>query len=71
MIAGVCLLALISLSGTGCQQNPEQPESVDDGIEFRIVLDESVSSEPEDGRLLLMLATHGEKEPRFLVHRSP
>ncbi|MEE4217578.1 MAG: hypothetical protein V2I48_08220 [Xanthomonadales bacterium] len=39
-------------------------------LSFSITIDRSITDLDQDGRLLLMLATHDEKEPRFLVGAS-
>ncbi len=39
--------------------------------EFSIAYDAALTEAGQDGRLLLMLATHDEQEPRFLVDNSP
>lgn len=41
-----------------------------DGPVFAISYGEDLSDEAQDGRLLLLLATHDEDEPRFLVNNS-
>lgn len=41
------------------------------GLEFNIQLDDSLSLEPQDGRLLLMLAAQQTREPRFLISNNP
>lgn len=39
--------------------------------EFSISFDAESVNTPQDGRLLLLLATHADQEPRFLVSNSP
>jgi hypothetical protein len=66
-IVVTCMLVALSLLGAACQQNPERAADEARGIEFTVTLDRTVAEEAQDGRLLLMLSTHLEKEPRFLV----
>lgn len=40
------------------------------GHSFSITIDKALTDKDQDGRLLLMLATHNEKEPRFLIGTS-
>jgi hypothetical protein len=49
-----------------CQVAPNS----DHGPAFTVSFDSALSETAEDGRLLLLLATHDEKEPRFLVNNS-
>jgi len=44
--------------------------SSDQGPAFTVSFDSTLSGAAEDGRLLLLLATHNEDEPRFLVNNS-
>ena len=37
---------------------------------FSVKFDQELTEIPQDGRLLLLLATHDEEEPRFLVNNS-
>jgi Putative esterase len=43
------------------------PGSITDGLRFEISFPTSLRSESLDGRLLLMLSTHGDAEPRFQI----
>ena len=59
---------LVSLPLISCEtQSPPQPDA---GPLFRISYAAGLADRPQDGRLLLMLATHDEQEPRFLVDDS-
>jgi hypothetical protein len=42
-----------------------------EALTFTVTFDASLGGEAQDGRLLLMLATHEEDEPRFLVNNDP
>ena len=55
-------LSFASLADTGAEQ--------EHGPSFSIRFDSALSANPQDGRLLLLLATHDDKEPRFLVNNS-
>lgn len=59
------LLCLLLLS---CELQVET--TVDKGRVFNVSYDSSLAPEAQDGRLLLMLATHDEQEPRFLVSNA-
>jgi hypothetical protein len=60
-----CLLALTPTVLLGCATEP--PASA---LEFGISFDQSVGGEPLDGRILLVLTTREEPEPRFQVTSS-
>ena len=53
---------------SSCEIN--MPDSHSTGPTFSIRYDASLSAVPQDGRLLLALATHDEEEPRFLINVS-
>lgn len=57
----VCLLALLL---------PLSPSYAEEALQFSVSFDSEVLDVEQDGRLLLMLATGDEKEPRFLVNNS-
>lgn len=40
-------------------------------ITFNVSIDEALTSEPQDGRLVLLLSTTDEREPRFLLTDGP
>ena len=71
MKSGVCratattLLCLLLLS---CELQIDT--NVDNGRVFSLSYDRSLAPEAQDGRLLLMLATHDEQEPRFLISNA-
>ncbi|MEN0003662.1 MAG: hypothetical protein AAF798_05950, partial [Bacteroidota bacterium] len=52
-----------------CQQNG--PASSASGPTFSVLLPEGASDEPLDGRLILMLSTNQEAEPRFQIQDGP
>lgn len=58
----LCCLPFASLAETGAEQ--------EHGPSFSIRFDTALSESGQDGRLLLLLATHDDKEPRFLVNNS-
>ncbi|MFK7863332.1 MAG: hypothetical protein AB8B95_03795 [Pseudohongiellaceae bacterium] len=41
-----------------------------DNLEFSVSFNSDSVTQPQDGRLLVLLATHAEQEPRFLVNTS-
>jgi len=45
-------------------------DSAADSIRFTVTFDASLASKAQDGRLLLMLATNEEDEPRFLINND-
>lgn len=55
-------LLCVGLTATAAEQNP--------GPAFSVSFDPSLAENEQDGRLLLLLATHDDKEPRFLVNNS-
>lgn len=62
-------LAVSCLWVTGCHVEVDTAE-VEQALYFSIEMDEALTDAAQDGRLLLMLATHNDKEPRFLVGTS-
>jgi len=60
------LCACISLSA--CE--PEQAKNADTGPRFSVQFDGQLANEPQDGRLLLMLARGDSDEPRFRIGTS-
>jgi len=56
------LLAVIIISCTA----PDKQK-----IKFNVSIDEALTSEPQDGRLVLLLSTTDEREPRFLLNDGP
>ncbi|MBT8041349.1 MAG: hypothetical protein KJN78_13985 [Gammaproteobacteria bacterium] len=71
--AGLALLVatLLLFSASGCRQETGDQAKAADGLAFSIRYDASLTEQPQDGRLLLMLSTHADDEPRFLVGISP
>ena len=69
------LTMLVLFAAGGCRPDAESGaisgEHPPAGITFSIRYDASLSERPQDGRLLLMLSTHQEDEPRFLVGVNP
>ncbi len=61
VILSLCL-SFVGLTATRAEQNP--------GPVFTISFDAALAESEQDGRLLLLLATHNDKEPRFLVNNS-
>ena len=59
----VCVLLLTVISPTGARMNSSQPA----GGSIVIRVDASLVREPIDGRLLLLIAKDGTREPRFQV----
>ena len=41
-----------------------------DSVRFTVTFDAALAEQAQDGRLLLMLATHNEDEPRFLINND-
>ena len=67
-IHGVLVMTILSLLSLSCSVNPD-PDAAGNLV-FSVKFDEALSQDAQDGRLLLLLATHDEKEPRFLVSNS-
>ena len=42
-------------------------QQVDGGLKFAISFDETLSAAPLDGRVLFLISTNGESEPRFQI----
>jgi len=64
MIKNVPLLALLVIISSGCKTEVTKSSEIAINVTFA----ESVSNEPLDGRLLLMLSNNKEKEPRFQIN---
>ncbi len=58
----ILILALIFL--LGCQNNADEKSN----FNIHVYFSESASSGAKDGRLLLMLSSNDEKEPRFQIN---
>jgi hypothetical protein len=67
-ITGAILLASLCVLLASCEINVES--STPNRLSFSIQFDAELAEEAQDGRLLLLLATHDEQEPRFLVNNS-
>ena len=63
------VLAIPLVILAACQPTAEQES--DSGISFQVSFSAALTSEKQDGRLLLMLSTLDENEPRFQVDNSP
>ena len=61
-------VTILSLLLTACQADIEIDFASE--LAFSVMYDAGLSDATQDGRLLLLLATHDEKEPRFLVDNS-
>ncbi|MFT4852730.1 MAG: hypothetical protein ACI9YR_001113, partial [Bacteroidia bacterium] len=57
----VCLLGLLLAFSSSYAQ---------EAVQFKVSFDAETLNVEQDGRLLLILATHDEKEPRFLVNNT-
>ena len=69
-IPGVVILMLLFISSSACQMEMEMDIEKEDGLSFSVTLEPDLTQEAQDGRLLLLLATHDSEEPRFLVSNS-
>jgi len=61
-------LVAISLLLAACEVTIDEDTAAAPGFEIRF--DPSLADSAQDGRLLLMLATHDDEEPRFLIDNS-
>jgi len=66
--AGVVVTALLGLILISCRIDIDNDDA--SNIAFQIKFDASLTDVAQDGRLLLLLATHDDDEPRFLVDNS-
>ena len=64
----IAALLLVVCLGSGCAGDDPPPES--GSVGFTVRLPAELADEPQDGRLLVLLATHDDQEPRFLVNTS-
>ncbi|MEO1204604.1 MAG: hypothetical protein AAFX10_18015, partial [Pseudomonadota bacterium] len=62
-------LALATLTIAACEVTID-PDTEMSAPSFEIELDASLAEGAQDGRLLVMLATHDDEEPRFLIDNS-
>ena len=67
-VVGAIVMTILSLLSVSCAMNPGVDS--DSTPVFSLKYDATLSGAVQDGRLLLLLATHDEKEPRFLVDNS-
>ena len=63
------LLAISMVVLVACQPTAEQGN--DPGISFQVSFSSALTEDSQDGRLLLMLSTLDDNEPRFQVDNSP
>ena len=67
-MSGVILMALLCFLLSACQMETESNQG--HGLAFSVRFDAALTETVQDGRLLLLLATHDNEEPRFLVDNS-
>ena len=67
-VGGAMVMTILSLLSVSCATNPGAGS--DSSPVFSLSYDAGLSEAAQDGRLLLLLAAHDEKEPRFLVDNS-
>ena len=67
-LSGVVSVALLYTLLSACQMGTDGVQR--DGPAFSISFDAALTESAQDGRLLLLLATHADEEPRFLVNNS-
>ncbi len=63
------MLVLSSLALAACEVTIDS-DTAEAAPSFEIEFDPSLSESAQDGRLLVMLATHDDEEPRFLIDNS-
>ncbi|MHB1192118.1 MAG: alpha/beta hydrolase-fold protein [Longimicrobiales bacterium] len=61
-------IPLLALTGWGCGGAEEESTAA---LSFAVTLPAASSAEPLDGRLLVMIAKEGEREPRFQISSGP
>jgi len=64
MFKPVFLLGILFVCLSGCQSASENKSN----ITFKVSFSDNVSSQAQDGRLLLMLSTNDDDEPRFQIN---
>ncbi len=65
------LIVAVSLAGCAAPEPDETlVETAASGLEFAISFDETHGAEPLDGRVLLLISTDDEAEPRFQIRAS-
>ena len=67
-VLGASCMALLCVLIAACEICEEN--STPKGPSFSVQFDSGLTEQAQDGRLLLLLATHDEEEPRFLVDNS-
>ena len=67
-LPGVIPFVFLSCLLAACQMEPASDQT--QGPTFSIRFDAALANTGQDGRLLLLLATHDAEEPRFLVNVS-
>ncbi len=67
-ISSAILMVLLCFFIFACQMEVETTPV--NGVEFSLQFDTALAKNDQDGRLLLLLATHDGEEPRFLVNNS-
>jgi len=67
-MSGVISMAILCVLLSACQMEIESNQG--NGPAFSITFDAALTETGQDGRLLLLLATHDDEAPRFLVDNS-
>jgi len=67
-IPGMVILMLLCILPSACQM--EMDVEKERGLSFSITFEPALTQDGQDGRLLLLLASHDSEEPRFLVSDS-
>jgi len=63
----ICALSMLALCLVSCGSSSE---GLKNPLKFGISFSEEINPEPLDGRILLIIAKKGEREPRFQIDRS-
>ncbi len=69
-IFSAILTVFVCLFLFACQAEADVETTQVNNLEFSIQFDTALTEDDQDGRLLLLLATHADDEPRFLVDNS-
>ena len=64
------LMAAVLLAGCAAPEPDAAGQTATSGLEIAVSFDEARSAEPLDGRLLLLLSTNDEAEPRFQIRAT-
>jgi hypothetical protein len=67
-LSGVVSITLLCTLLFACQMETNDDQG--DGPAFSVTFDAALTESAQDGRLLLLMATHADEEPRFLVNNS-